>query len=78
VLGVAAFRRGELCVINCGDEEVGVRRRRAERLLVTLMQNESVGPYVLVYLNRLSDLLFTLARLANHLDGVTDITWKSP
>jgi cob(I)alamin adenosyltransferase len=52
--------------------------RRAEQLLVTLMQNENVGPYVLVYLNRLSDLIFTLARLANHLDGVDDITWKSP
>ncbi|HMD53202.1 MAG TPA: cob(I)yrinic acid a,c-diamide adenosyltransferase [Phycisphaerae bacterium] len=52
--------------------------RRAERLLVTLMQNENVGAYVLVYLNRLSDLLFTLARLANHLDGIPDITWKSP
>jgi len=52
--------------------------RRAERLLVTLMQNENVGPYVLVYLNRLSDLLFTLARWANKLDGVPNITWKSP
>ena len=29
----------------------------------------------LVYLNRLSDLLFTLARLANHRDGAGDVTW---
>jgi cob(I)alamin adenosyltransferase len=29
----------------------------------------------LVYLNRLSDLLFTLARLANHRGGAGDVTW---
>jgi cob(I)alamin adenosyltransferase len=49
--------------------------RRAERLAVTLAGHETVGPQVLVYLNRLSDLLFALARLANHLDGRADIEW---
>jgi cob(I)alamin adenosyltransferase len=34
-----------------------------------------VPPLFLIYLNRLSDLLFTLARLANHRGGVGDVTW---
>jgi cob(I)alamin adenosyltransferase len=34
-----------------------------------------VPPEILVYLNRLSDLLFTLARLANHRAGTPDLTW---
>jgi cob(I)alamin adenosyltransferase len=51
--------------------------RRAERLLVNLMQDSTdpVGEQPLVYLNRLSDLLFTLARWANALDGVPDREW---
>ena len=51
--------------------------RRAERLLVTLMDHEPIAPIVLIYVNRLSDLLFTLARLANKLEGRSDITWQS-
>jgi len=52
--------------------------RRAERLLVTLMGMEGVTGLenCLVYLNRLSDLLFTWARLANKRAGVGDIEWK--
>lgn len=50
--------------------------RRAERRLVTLMQREKLDPQPLIYLNRLSDLLFTLARLANHLHGVPDVPWQ--
>jgi len=38
--------------------------RRAERLVTTLARQESVGPHALVYLNRLSDLLFVLGRWA--------------
>lgn len=49
--------------------------RRAERLLVRLMATEPVGASTLVYLNRLSDLLFVLARWANKLDGRPDVEW---
>ena len=49
--------------------------RRAERSVVALHQSQGVPPIVLVYLNRLSDLLFTLARLANRRAGVADRTW---
>jgi cob(I)alamin adenosyltransferase len=49
--------------------------RRAERSVVHLAGTADVPPLFLVYLNRLSDLLFTLARLANHRDGEGDVTW---
>jgi cob(I)alamin adenosyltransferase len=48
--------------------------RRAERDVVTLMRQEPVNPQVLVYLNRLSDVLFVLARLWND-DGKADVLW---
>ncbi len=50
--------------------------RRAERRAVVLMRNEELRPAVLRYLNRLSDLLFVLARLANHVAGVPDVPWE--
>jgi cob(I)alamin adenosyltransferase len=49
--------------------------RRAERSVVGLHERQGVPPLILTYLNRLSDLLFTLARLANHRAGVPDRTW---
>ncbi|HWB41853.1 MAG TPA: cob(I)yrinic acid a,c-diamide adenosyltransferase [Gemmatimonadales bacterium] len=49
--------------------------RRAERSVVHLAGEDEVPPEILIYLNRLSDLLFTLARLANHRAGSPDITW---
>ncbi len=49
--------------------------RRAERLLVGLSAEEPVRGPTIVYLNRLSDLLFTLARRANHLASVADVPW---
>lgn len=49
--------------------------RRAERAVVALNREHAVQPVILVYLNRLSDLLFTLARLANRKAGVADRTW---
>ena len=49
--------------------------RRAERNIVHLGRSEHVPADVIIYLNRLSDLLFTLARLANHRAGVADVTW---
>lgn len=49
--------------------------RRAERSVVALARDSTVPPLFLVYLNRLSDLLFTLARLANHRAGAGDTIW---
>jgi cob(I)alamin adenosyltransferase len=50
--------------------------RRAERLVITLGDAEPVRKELVIYLNRLSDLLFTLARRANHLAAVEDVPWK--
>ena len=52
--------------------------RRAERSVVALSQipNEPVDHWLLTYINRLSDLLFVLARLANQLERIPDIPWK--
>ena len=50
--------------------------RRAERRVVELTHVEGdVPPVVIVYLNRLSDLLFTLARVATHRAGAGEVTW---
>jgi cob(I)alamin adenosyltransferase len=49
--------------------------RRAERSVVHLARESEIPDLFIVYLNRLSDLLFTLARLANHRAGVSDVTW---
>lgn len=49
--------------------------RRAERRVVTLARQEAVNPEALKYLNRLSDLLFVLARSAND-GGRSDVLWK--
>ncbi len=49
--------------------------RRAERAVVRLAAEDSVDPEVLVYLNRLSDLLFVLARLENLRAGVAERRW---
>ncbi|MFP4144543.1 MAG: cob(I)yrinic acid a,c-diamide adenosyltransferase [Phycisphaeraceae bacterium] len=52
--------------------------RRAERRCVALARQEEVGEAVVIFLNRLSDLLFALAREANRLAGVEDVPWISP
>ena len=49
--------------------------RRAERRVVALAREQDVPSIVVVYLNRLSDVLFTLARLANHRAGSSDRIW---
>jgi cob(I)alamin adenosyltransferase len=49
--------------------------RRAERRVVRLQADEEIPQLVVVYLNRLSDLLFTLARLANRRAGAGEVTW---
>ena len=49
--------------------------RRAERSAVALADAEPVTPEALAYLNRLSDLLFILARAANRDGGDGDVLW---
>jgi len=49
--------------------------RRAERRLYTLSRQEAVAPAALKYLNRLSDLLFVMARALNRAAGVPDTLW---
>ncbi|MFW6078326.1 MAG: cob(I)yrinic acid a,c-diamide adenosyltransferase [Gemmatimonadota bacterium] len=50
--------------------------RRVERRVAALAAQEDLEPGILVYLNRLSDLLFVLARLANHRAGRADRSWQ--
>lgn len=52
--------------------------RRAERAVVALSQTQPVGQWAIIYLNRLSDLLFALARQANKRASVEDIPWHPP
>jgi cob(I)alamin adenosyltransferase len=48
--------------------------RRAEREVATLSRTQTVNPQCLIYLNRLSDLLFVLARVCNR-NGAADVLW---
>jgi len=50
--------------------------RRAERLVVALDQTERLDPSIIVFLNRLSDLLFVMARHANRTDKVPESPWS--
>ena len=50
--------------------------RRAERAVVTLAHDELVNPVILSYLNRLSDLLFVLARYVNRAAGKPETEWR--
>jgi cob(I)alamin adenosyltransferase len=50
--------------------------RRAERFCVRLGKEEKIGEWVVPYLNRLGDALFTLARWANKKAGVKETYWK--
>jgi cob(I)alamin adenosyltransferase len=49
--------------------------RRAERAVVRLQRDVEVPQVVIIYLNRLSDLLFVLARVANRRAGAGEVTW---
>ncbi len=49
--------------------------RRAERRVIHLQRDTEIPQIVVVYLNRLSDLLFTLARIANTRAGAGEVTW---
>ena len=50
--------------------------RRAERNLVALTEEDPVHPSILQFINRLSDLMFKLARQEIHLSGVTEDRWR--
>jgi cob(I)alamin adenosyltransferase len=49
--------------------------RRAERACVALARSQPIGSPIVVYLNRLSDLLFAMGRRANQLQNVADVPW---
>jgi len=51
--------------------------RRAERRTVTLAQKEELNPQLVPYLNRLSSLLFVLARIVNKRSGFEEVKWAS-
>jgi cob(I)alamin adenosyltransferase len=50
--------------------------RRAERLLVSLIQTDEISPQALPYLNRLSDALFVMSRHASRLYGEPEPLWE--
>lgn len=51
--------------------------RRAERRALTAGRISPVRPEVVIYLNRLSDLLFVLARYENHTSSIADVPWQA-
>ncbi|MGA8904286.1 MAG: cob(I)yrinic acid a,c-diamide adenosyltransferase [Candidatus Bathyarchaeia archaeon] len=51
--------------------------RRAERRVIALSRAEPVNEQLLPYMNRLSDLLFVMARLANHRENKQEIEWHA-
>ena len=55
---------------------VRTQMRRGERLLVTLMREDEVEEYIPAYINRLSDLFFTLARAEMDKAGVAEEKWQ--
>ena len=50
--------------------------RRAERRIISLQQNESVEPEIIIYVNRLSDYFFVMARYLCHLNNSDEVYWK--
>lgn len=52
--------------------------RRAERVIVSLAEEEPLGDALRQYINRLSDVLFVMARTLARRDGGEEIYWKSP
>jgi cob(I)alamin adenosyltransferase len=51
--------------------------RRAETTVTVLSKSQIINPAILIYLNRLSDLLFVAARLVNKRIGMEDVPWRS-
>jgi cob(I)alamin adenosyltransferase len=63
-----------------GSAQLHVARticRRAEREAIALSREEPIGPFVVTYLNRLSDALFVMARYENYSKGVAEPLWDS-
>lgn len=52
--------------------------RHTERAIIHLDEKDTVNPFILSYINRLSDYLFVLARWINHLHEVSESTWINP
>lgn len=52
--------------------------RRAERKIISLHAEEKVRPPIIKFINRLSDLLFVMARFENHRTGDQEVYWKNP
>jgi cob(I)alamin adenosyltransferase len=50
--------------------------RRAERRVVSLNNGVNVNPDIIIFLNRLSDLFFVLARYENKISGTEDVKWQ--
>lgn len=50
--------------------------RRCERLIVELHQKEAIDKEILIFFNRLSDLLFEFARYLNFKSGIKEVVWK--
>ncbi len=69
-------------ILPGGSKEVAIAHlarsvcRRAERRVVSLTNNHQVDGQVLVYLNRLSDLLFMIARHLSHYYGISERKWR--
>lgn len=61
-------------VLACQLHHARTVVRRAERLMVRLSETSDINPLAIAYVNRLSDLLFVLARHAN-MDGRADVLW---
>jgi len=51
--------------------------RRAETTVTALSKSQTINPAILIYLNRLSDVLFVAARLVNKRIGIEDVPWRS-
>jgi len=52
--------------------------RRAERRAVKLSKKENIGENILIFLNRLGDLFFVIARYQNKISGIEDTKWITP
>ena len=51
--------------------------RRAETKVISLSEKEKINNYCQIYLNRLSDLLFVIARVLNKRSKISDVIWES-